>query len=286
MSFVFPFVFPTARARRPLPALIPALIPALALALVGAGPGPAWAQKAALTAVASLPPLPASLAADQDGRVRAQLSARNTVTLSAELAARIATLPLRDGDAFREGQVLVSFDCALFESQLQKAEAGIEAASAVVQSNRRLAELNSIGTYELAQAQARLKEAQAEAAGARTVVRRCAIAAPFNGRVVRRHAAAHQYVTPGAALLDIVETGAMEVQMIVPSRWLAWLKPGAAFTVQVDELGRRSPARVQRLGAQIDPVSQSIAVVGVIDGQSAALLPGMSGWATFGPARP
>lgn len=258
-----------------------ALIPVLALAAPAAVPVLVPVQ----SAVARLPP-PVSLAADKDGRVRAQLSARNAVTLSAELAARIAALPLREGDAFREGQPLVDFDCHLFESQLQKAEAGIEAASAVVQSNRRLAELNSIGSYELAQAQARLKEAEAEAAGMRTVVRRCAIAAPFNGRVARRHAAAHQYVTPGTPLLDIVETGAMEVQMIVPSRWLAWLKPGAAFTVQVEELGRSSSARVQRLGAQIDPVSQSVAVVGTIEGQPAGLLPGMSGWATFAAPRP
>lgn len=258
-----------------------ALSLAVSLVVLLAAPAAAWAQRA----VAHLPPLPTSLAADKDGRVRAQLSSRNAVTLSAELAARIATLPLRDGDAFRAGQVLVSFDCSLFDSQLQKAEASIEAANAMVQSNQRLAELNSIGTFELAQAQARLKEAQAEAAGMRTVVRRCAIAAPFNGRVARRHAAAHQYVTPGTPLLDILETGPMEVQMIVPSRWLAWLKPGAAFTVQVDELGRTSPARVQRLGAQIDPVSQSIAVVGVIDGSPASLLPGMSGWATFAQPR-
>jgi membrane fusion protein, multidrug efflux system len=255
---------------------------ALGLALALAWPGGARAQKA----VASLSSLTTSLAADKEGRVRAQLSSRNAVTLSAELAARIAALPLRDGDTFREGQVLASFDCSLFDSQLQKAEASTEAANAMVQSNRRLAELNSIGTYELAQAQAKLKEAQAEATGMRTVVKRCAIAAPFSGRVARRHAAAHQYVTPGTPLLDILETGPMEVQMIVPSKWLAWLKPGAAFTVQVDELGKTSTARVQRLGAQIDPLSQSIAVVGVIDGNPASLLPGMSGWASFVPARP
>lgn len=254
---------------------------ALLLAAALAAPGAAAAQQA----VAALKALPTSLAADRDGRVRAQLSARNAVTLSAEVAARIATLPLRDGDAFREGQVLVSFDCSLIDSQLQKAEASIEAASAVVQSNQRLVELNSIGAYELAQAQARLKEAQAEASGVRTMVQRCTITAPFHGRVIRRQAAAHQYVTPGTPLLDIVETGAIEVQMIVPSRWLAWLKPGAGFSVQVDELGRTSVARVQRLGAQIDPLSQSIAVVGVIDGNPANLLPGMSGWAVFNAPR-
>lgn len=223
----------------------------------------------------------ATLLTDKDGRVRTQLTSRNAVTISSELAARIATLTLREGDAFRAGQLLVGFDCSLHQSQLRKAEASIEAASALVQSNLRLAELGSIGKYEVEQVQAKLKEAQAEAASMRTMVSRCSINAPFSGRVARRHAAAHQYVATGAPLLDILETGQLEVQMIVPSKWLAWLKPGAAFTVEVEELGKSFPAKVRRLGAQIDPVSQSVAVVGVIDGQHDALLPGMSGWAVY-----
>ena len=242
----------------------------------------AWVLAAATACAGAAQAQPA--AADHDGRIRAQLGSRNAVTISSELAARIATLSLREGDAFRTGQTLVGFDCSLYQSQLRKSEAGVEAAAALVQSNQRLAELNSIGKFEVEQARAKVKEAQADAATARTVVSRCGIAAPFNGRVAKRHGAAHQYVAPGTPLLDIVETGELEVQMIVPSKWLAWLKPGAAFAVEVEELGKRFPAKVRRLGAQIDPVSQSISGVGVIDGSHPALLPGMSGWAVY-PAR-
>jgi RND family efflux transporter MFP subunit len=246
----------------------------LALGLA-AGTGQAHAQ----------PANAAPSSADKDGRIRTQLSARNAVTLSGELAARIATLSLREGDAFRAGQTLVAFDCSLFQSQLRKSEASVEAAQALVASNQRLVELNSIGKFEVQQAQARLKEAQAEAASARVVVQRCQIAAPFSGRVTKRHAAAHQFVSPGTPLLDVIETGSLEVQMIVPSKWLAWVKPGVAFRVDVEELGKAFPAKVQRIGAKIDPVSQTVLVIGAIDGQPASLLPGMSGWAVFAPPK-
>lgn len=222
---------------------------------------------------------------DKDGRIRTQLSARNAVTIAAEIPARVATLRLREGDAFRAGELLVGLDCSLHQSQQRKAEAAVEAASALVASNQRLSELNSIGALEVQQGQARLKEAQAELSGNRLLVNRCNITAPFAGRVVRRHVAAHQYVSPGNPLLDLIETGQLEVQMIVPSRWLSWLRPGAAFEVDVEELGKRYPARVQRLGAQIDPVSQTVAVFGVMDGNQPGLLAGMSGWAVF-PSRP
>ncbi|MBW8830005.1 MAG: efflux RND transporter periplasmic adaptor subunit [Burkholderiales bacterium] len=222
-----------------------------------------------------------NFAADKDGRIRTQLSSRNAVTISSEIAARIANLPMREGDAFRAGQQIVGLDCSVYQSQLRKAEAATEAANALVLSNRRMAELNSIGKFELDQTQAKLKEAQAEAGTARLLVGRCGIAAPFSGRVAKRHVAAHQYVTPGNPLLDIVETGQLELQMIVPSKWLAWLKPGADFTVDVEELGKSYPAKVQRVGAQIDPVSQTVPVFGVVDGNQPGLLPGMSGWAAF-----
>jgi RND family efflux transporter MFP subunit len=236
---------------------------------------------AALLAAALAHAVTPSPVADKDGRIRTQLSARNAVTLSSEIAGRIASMEVREGDAFRAGQPLVRFDCGLYDSQLKKAKAAADAARAVLQQDQRMAELNAIGKYELQQAQARVEEAEADVGGSKLLVNRCSIAAPFAGRVAKRRASAFEYVATGTPLLDIVETGHLELQMIVPSAWLAWLKPGLAFNVDVDELGQRFGAHVQRIGAQIDPVSQTVAVFGLVDGAPPRLLPGMSGWAVF-----
>jgi membrane fusion protein, multidrug efflux system len=223
----------------------------------------------------------AAMLTDKDGRIRIQLNPRNEVVLSSELSAKIDRLPLREGDSFRAGQTLVGFDCSLFQAQLQKSQATLEGAEQLLKVNRRLSELNSIGELEVQQAQARLKESRAEVSFMQTTVRKCAISAPFTGRVAKRIAAEQQYVTPGSPILGIVETGQLELQMIVPSRWLAWLKPGARLSVLVDELDKQFPAEVSRIGARIDPVSQSINVVATINGNQPGLLPGMSGWASF-----
>jgi hypothetical protein len=82
-------------------------------------------------------------------------------------------------------------------------------------------------------------------------------------------------------LLEILDTRGLELQMIVPSKWLAWLKSGSRFTVRVEELDREYSGRVVRTGARIDPVSQSISLAGEVEGNHTELLPGMSGWATF-----
>lgn len=227
--------------------------------------------------------LPAHAADDPatDGRIRVQFAARQQTVLSSELSASIASFALREGDAFKKGQTLVTFDCSLFRAQLNKSEASAEVARQTLKVSRRLAELNSIGSLEVDQAAAKVKETEAEAAAMRTTVSKCTLAAPFSGRVAKVHAEPYQFVSPGKPLLEILDTRRLELQMIVPSRWLAWLKTGNRFTVQVEELGREYSGRVVRTGARIDPVSQSISLAGEVEGDHPELLPGMSGWATF-----
>ncbi|MEN5343193.1 HlyD family secretion protein [Achromobacter mucicolens] len=110
---------------------------------------------------------------------------------------------------------------------------------------------------------------------------KCAIAAPFDGRVSKRSASPQQFAEPGKPLLTIVDTSHLELKMIVPSKWLVWLKPGHALSVQVDESGKAYPAKVARIGARVDPVTQTVDVTAALTTGAAELLPGMSGWTTF-----
>jgi membrane fusion protein, multidrug efflux system len=216
-----------------------------------------------------------------DNRIRTQLSSRNAVVLSSELAAKIADLPLRDGEAFKRGDTLVAFDCSLYDAQLKKAQAVAESAKQSVLVNKRMAELNSIGALEMQLSINKAKESEADVNYMLASVRKCVISAPYNGRIAKRLVANYQYVNMGTPLLDIVDSNSLELQMIVPSRWLAWLKPGANFSVAIEELGKNYSAKVTQMGARIDAVSQTVTITGKIETAAPELLAGMSGWASF-----
>ena len=220
-----------------------------------------------------------------DGRIRVQLTPYQQTTLSSEISANISKLPLREGEGFKESQQLVEFDCSLLNAQLHKAEASAEAARQAYTVSKRLAELNSISSLEVDQALAKSKETEAELAAMRVTVSKCSLQAPFKGRIAKLYADAYQYMTPGKPLMDIIDTTRLEVRLIVPSRWLSFLKVGNRFTIQIEELGRAYQARVVRVGARIDPLSQSVPLIGEIVGSHEELLPGMSGWAGFGKGR-
>lgn len=242
----------------------------------------------ATVALAQVPPARPATAAPapnslEKREIRAQLAPRRYTTLAAEIGAKISRLPIPEGAAFKAGQALVQFDCSIQQAQLNKARAAHGASDKVWQANKRLAELNSVGKVELEISEAEVQKAKAEVAANAAVVGKCSIAAPFAGRVSEQKVREQQYVQPGHALIEIIDDSSLELEFIVPSRWLAWVKPNTSFQVHIDETRKSYPAKVQRIAARVDPVSQSVKLNAVIDGKFPELIAGMSGRVQMNP---
>ncbi|HYC01914.1 MAG TPA: efflux RND transporter periplasmic adaptor subunit [Azospirillaceae bacterium] len=228
--------------------------------------------------------LPATAFAQADGpEVRAQVTAKRSAVLSSEIAGQVAELSVREGESFQEGQVLVRLDCGIHRARLARAQAQETAARKTWEVKAKLDKLNSIGALELETAASERAVAEAEVAMAREVVERCVISAPFAGRVASVDVKRFQSVEEGRNLMEVLDPTELEVEMLVPSRWLSWLKPGHAFEVLVEETGKPYPVKVVRLAARIDPVSQSVKVFAAVQGRFPELLPGMSGRAVMAP---
>jgi membrane fusion protein (multidrug efflux system) len=215
--------------------------------------------------------------------IRAQLMPRRYTTLAAEIGAKINRLPLAEGASFKQGQLLVQFDCTLQQAQQAKAEAALMAADTNWKGNQKLAQLNSVGQVELDVSKAEALKAQAEVAASRALLGKCQVSAPFAGRIAEQKTREQQYVQPGQPLMEILDDSALELEFIVPSRWLSWVRSGSAFQVSIDETGKTYPAKVQRIGAKVDPISQSVKLTAVIDGRYGELIAGMSGKVLMSP---
>ncbi len=245
--------------------------------------GSTWASpQGALATPATAPsPVPSNKAVAKAGleqrELRAQLLPRRYTTLAAEIAAKVQRLSVQEGAAFRQGQVLVSFDCTLPQTQLDRAKASLNGATKTWEANTRLVELNAIGKVELELSEAELNKNRAEVAATAAILSKCRIIAPFSGRVAEQKVREQQFVQAGQTLLEIIDDSVLELEFIVPSKWLAWLKVGYGFTVIIDETTKTYPAKVLRIGARVDPISQSVKLVAAIDGKFPELIAGMSG---------
>jgi RND family efflux transporter MFP subunit len=227
----------------------------------------------------SLPPL------GNAAEIRAQLTPRNYTTLSSEASARIDRIATKVGQHFRKGDVLIAFDCVTQRAQVARARAVATQAEKTAAINQRLANLKSISQLEVDVSRAEVEKSRAELAIADAAASKCEIAAPFPGVTVEQKAQEFQYATPGQPLLEILDDRSLEVELIAPSRWLAWLKPGYGFQVHIEEIDKTYPAEITRVGGRVDPVSQTVKVFGEIRGDAAELMAGMSGRANIPPPK-
>jgi membrane fusion protein (multidrug efflux system) len=220
----------------------------------------------------------------QDGTgptARALVVALDRAVLSAELTARISEMPVRPGDTFAEGDRLIRFDCRVFAAQRDVGAADLQAAETRLESARKLLTLNAGGPLDVAVAEAERDRAAAQLRLYQETVNRCSVRAPFDGRVVTWHARPHEIASLGVELIEVLASEGLELEMIVPSAWLSWLEVGLPISLSVDETGEAYGASVAVIGAEVDPVSQTVALRARFDAPPPGLLPGMSGVAIF-----
>lgn len=217
------------------------------------------------------------------GDIRVQLSAQRYSVLSSEIAGKITDITVKEGEHFKQGDTLLTFDCTVLREKLNYSTAAENAARKKLAIADRLDKLNAISLSEVDQARSTVTMAQAESGVNRAMLQRCAIKAPFSGRVTETKVKRWESVPEGKELLAIYDDSAFELEMIVPSRWLVWLKQGSSFQVTLDETGLTYPAEISRISSSVEPVSQSVKVFGRLSQPSTGLLPGMSGVAQITP---
>ncbi len=249
-------------------------------AVLGAGAAQAQEEQVGEPA----PDMTRAAMADPDA-IRVLLSPELETSLVAQMAGRIATLDASLGGEVRKGHTLLTFDCAEAAARLNMAQAESDSARETLAVKTNLRKLDAAGDLEVSLARADARRTEAAVALNRAQVAQCTVQAPFSGRVVRLHVKPYQGVGVGAPLFELISDGPLKLRLNVPSRLLRTLQVGAPLEVEIDETGRRYPAKVSAINGRVDAVAQTVELEARLDAEAAELLPGMSGVARF-PASP
>ncbi len=213
--------------------------------------------------------------------VRGIVRAAEQAQISTELPSRVTQLTFKPGQQFRKGDLLVEFDCRRQQAELASADAQLREMRLTLDNHVYLEKLKAAGKQDVEVSRARADKAAAEADVLRLRLEQCKVIAPFDGRIVDLGISVHELPAPGRPFIRIIRDSQLEIELIIPSPWLRWLDVGAAFTFAIDETGETITGKVERIGGAVDPVSQTIKVVGVFEGVRKRVLAGMSGSAQF-----
>lgn len=201
--------------------------------------------------------------------------------VSSSISGKIERLSLKEGDRFAAGDVLVEFDCRRADAELRAAQGSVDVASAQLRVQKELQSHNAGGSLNLEIATAELAIAEAQRDTLSALAEECVVRAPFSGRVLDKLVNQYEMTTEGQPMLRVFDDSSLQIELIVPSIWLRWLKPGAPFDFTVYELDQTFSATVTSIAAAVDPVSQTVDVWGQVDVSNPEVLAGMSGRALF-----
>ncbi|GJM17478.1 MAG: hypothetical protein DHS20C13_28050 [Thermodesulfobacteriota bacterium] len=214
--------------------------------------------------------------------VRGLIKPVQKAIISSEIAGKINNIPFKAGDSFKKGDQLVSFDCSFYRADLASAEAAYQSKQKIYENNKQLLVLNAMSDIDVLISKAEVEMTRAEKTMRAIRVSQCKIKAPYSGRIIEVAVNEHETVPADKEILSILNDSELEIELIVPSNWLNWLSIGESFSFLIDETGKALDGKVSKTGAVVDPVSQTIKLIGKFkETQLEGVLSGMSGTAQF-----
>ena len=209
--------------------------------------------------------------------IRTALTPLQAAKLSAPMSGQITSITAKDGDWVKKGTTLIRFQCDEQKARLSQTHARVARHKSLYDAAKELHALEAIGTVELRVKKADYDEAKAERDLAKANTNKCSIKAPFAGRIGQLDAKSYDIVQQGQPVIDILNDQILQAEMIVPSKWISFLKTGFTFDLHIDETGQTYPSQITRMGGRVDPVTQSVKAYAQIDNHDKTLLAGMSG---------
>lgn len=243
-----------------------------------------WNNAAALAAAALYGVTLAAAAAPENKPIRVLVMASQESVLASQMAGRIEQVDAALGSTIKAGQVLLRFNCEAQQAQLKMANADYYGAQRTYESKAKLQAMQSVSELEVQQTAAAAERARAQIELIQVQLKQCTVRAPFAGRVTRLLVKRYESVAASQPLVEVIDNGKLKLKLNVPSHWMAWLKVGAPFSIQIEETGKTYNGQVARINARVDAVSRSIEIEGEVAGTAPQLLPGMSGLALFAQA--
>ena len=205
------------------------------------------------------------------------VAADRDVVVSAEESGVVRDLFVQKGSTVRTGQPIARIEDRVLAAQVDQARAQAELARETWERQRRLWEVDSIGSEMLyIQARQGWQTADANARALAERLGRATVRAPIDGVVEDRRVEVGTMVAPGTPIARVIDVDPVKVIAGIPERYAGRVSTGADAGIGVSALGDREfGGNVSFVGAAVDPGSRTVPMEVAVPNPGGLLRPGM-----------
>jgi membrane fusion protein (multidrug efflux system) len=204
------------------------------------------------------------------------LRSNESVTLSPEIAGRIAELHLEEGGSVAAGATIAVLDQSVDKAELAQAQAALELSRANFKRAEELLAKNAGTARARDEAVAALRNDEASVALARARLEKTVLTAPFDGVLGLRQVSVGQYMDPGDPIVNLEDIDPLKVDFRVPEIYYAVVEVGQAIEILLDAFPDDSfIGTVYAIDPQIDVNGRAIVIRANVPNADRKLRPGL-----------
>ena len=201
---------------------------------------------------------------------------QNGVTLASEVAGTVAEIAVADGSVVAKGDLLLRLDTSSEEAQLRSAEAQTELSRLNAERTRSLRTDNTVSQSELDQAEATLKQNEANADVIRAAIEKKKIRAPFAGRLGIWQVNVGASLDARRPVVSLQSLTPVYADFSLPQQALSQLKTGLTVQVSCDAyLDQKFDGVLTAINPDLDAATRSVPVRATFENTNQLLRPGM-----------
>jgi membrane fusion protein (multidrug efflux system) len=197
------------------------------------------------------------------------------VMVSADLPGIVSEVAFESGKSVRAGALLVRLDTRQEQAQLAAAEAQRALARMNLDRIADLLQKGVISRAEFDRLDAEYKQAEARVGEIRATIERKQIRAPFSGILGIRQVNLGQYLTGGAAVVQLQSLRPIYVNFAVPQQQVAPLTIGSEVRVSAEGLPGELSGRITAIDSVVDEGTRNVQVQATFANAEERLRPGM-----------
>ena len=168
----------------------------------------------------------------------------NYSKLAFEVPGKIADVKIDIGDAVKKNEILAALDPAEMQANLNQAQARFDLAEQALKRFKDLKSKGFISNQELDRVNSEFLIAKAQVDLYSVKLEQTFIRAPFDGYIQNRFLDSGTVISPGAPILEIIDSTVVEAHVSVPSNVIEGLKEGEFYNFLID--GKIFSAKLKR----------------------------------------
>jgi len=190
----------------------------------------------------------------------ASVIARESVTITSEIAGMIRSVTFRDGQNVSKGQIIATIDKREVNAEIDKRNSLLKYLESKFERQKQLFQKNGISAETLELLQSEIDQLKAETTLFEIRKMKMDIKVPFSGTISSKLISSGSYVTTGTAIATVYSTNDLLLEFQVTERLSNLVSKGKAIEVRFPSLNKQHSGFIESINPALQAETNSLTV--------------------------